>query len=516
MKTIQNFMLPENTNQLYKNEAISSISLTRDVADKINELVDAYNELSKIDLEWKQEQDGRNRKAILYMKDNLVNSLNELTEQLIASGFVDSRITANLSTIVSRVDNLISGITTDSEVIDGRVGVRTERYITIGGAIRGQIEEVIAMYYNILDLLADKKTNNFIHIVNMLPESLQNSFTVTFLADTQSLVFNGVTNENNSFILYTDGKTISSNKGVAYLIWDKNITGGTWGAKVTYSDGTVSEVYTDVNRFIPVDTGKLIRSIRIVLSSGFTFQNAIFKLYGAYYENGRFTPYDDFYSLKTPQELFGVNLKGKKWVSLGDSFTENTGNTGDDWQKVVADYFGMVYVACGKGGSTTGGFSASDVYSKIPVDADIITVMGGANDHSQSLPLDNEDRQYYYNSGHYAGAIRLLIKKLQSDFPNAKIVFCNCLGVRLNTSGVNQDLPYFNGIDKTLTDYANKCLEVCQQMGIPCINLCGESGINTLNGANYLSDNLHPNSKGYEVISKVYIHNFKQMFDYGL
>lgn len=46
MKKIEHFNLPAHTNTLYQEEAMSSISLTRDVADKINELVDAYNQLS--------------------------------------------------------------------------------------------------------------------------------------------------------------------------------------------------------------------------------------------------------------------------------------------------------------------------------------------------------------------------------------------------------------------------------------------------------------------------------------
>lgn len=78
MNRIEHFMLPEHTNKLYTEEAISSISLIRDVADKINELVDAYNHFSKEDLVWKHEQEGRIRKGVLYMKDNLLNSLNEL------------------------------------------------------------------------------------------------------------------------------------------------------------------------------------------------------------------------------------------------------------------------------------------------------------------------------------------------------------------------------------------------------------------------------------------------------
>lgn len=80
MKEIKHFMLPEHTNNLYKEEAISSISLTREVADKINEIVDELNESSKIDLEWKQEQEGIIRKGVLYMKDNLLNTLHDLLE----------------------------------------------------------------------------------------------------------------------------------------------------------------------------------------------------------------------------------------------------------------------------------------------------------------------------------------------------------------------------------------------------------------------------------------------------
>ena len=78
MKKIEHYVLPEHTNSLYEKEAISSIGLTRDVAEKINELIDAYNYLSETDLKWKQEQEGTIRKGIIFMKDNLLNSLNDL------------------------------------------------------------------------------------------------------------------------------------------------------------------------------------------------------------------------------------------------------------------------------------------------------------------------------------------------------------------------------------------------------------------------------------------------------
>lgn len=154
MDKITHFILPENTNQLYKNEARSSISLTKDAAEKINELVDAYNEFSKKDLTWKQDQDGRIRGAILYMKDNLQNTLDDMMQSLEKNGFVENRIKANMERFTSevhaltvRLDNLLGsisegGTTADAELIDIRTGSNGERYTNAGEGIRNQIERL--------------------------------------------------------------------------------------------------------------------------------------------------------------------------------------------------------------------------------------------------------------------------------------------------------------------------------------------------------------------------------------
>lgn len=78
MEKIKNYVLPEHTNTLYKEEASSAIGLTRDVADKLNEIIDAINSMHEGDLAWKQTQEGIIRKGVLYMKDNLINTLQEL------------------------------------------------------------------------------------------------------------------------------------------------------------------------------------------------------------------------------------------------------------------------------------------------------------------------------------------------------------------------------------------------------------------------------------------------------
>lgn len=152
MNTIKHFMLPEHTNNLYKNEAISSISLTKDVASKINELVDAYNELSKVNYEKIQEQDGKIRKGILYMKDNLINTLDDLMNQLKMSGFIDDRIISNMTELTeetkqltARLNNLLGSVTTgstsaDAELIDLRVDYNGNIYSTAGESVRKNID----------------------------------------------------------------------------------------------------------------------------------------------------------------------------------------------------------------------------------------------------------------------------------------------------------------------------------------------------------------------------------------
>lgn len=78
MEKISNYILPENYNTIYKREAASSIALTRDVAEKLNEVIDHVNSYDAEDLKWKQTQEGIIRKGVIYMKDNLVNTLYQL------------------------------------------------------------------------------------------------------------------------------------------------------------------------------------------------------------------------------------------------------------------------------------------------------------------------------------------------------------------------------------------------------------------------------------------------------
>ena len=170
MNKIEHFNLPEHTNTLYQKEAMSSISLTRDVADKINELVDAYNQLSTLDLQWKQEQEGTIRKAVVYIKDNLINTLHELVEILENDGYFKSTIQRYTVSLEKQIDNLLHGVTVDSELIDVRYGADGTIYDTAGNSVRGQFQSII----NTIEYLKNPLESAFLSYTTDRPNNLIN------------------------------------------------------------------------------------------------------------------------------------------------------------------------------------------------------------------------------------------------------------------------------------------------------------------------------------------------------
>jgi virulence-associated protein VapD len=78
MEQIKHYILPDVTEDLHINEAKSSIALTKEVANKINELVDAYNELNATRYDILNDHAQTIRQGVVYMKDNLANTIADL------------------------------------------------------------------------------------------------------------------------------------------------------------------------------------------------------------------------------------------------------------------------------------------------------------------------------------------------------------------------------------------------------------------------------------------------------
>jgi len=165
VKKIENFVLSEHTNNLYKKEAGSSIALARDVANKVNELVEAFNNLNTYELEKVHEQDGKIAKAILYMKDNLLNTINSLLN-LKGDEMMDNAVKeylgtlkADLDLLETRLNNLLGSVTSgsttlDSEVIDIRNGYDGVTYTNASESIHKQLNTFVHVdssnYRNVL------------------------------------------------------------------------------------------------------------------------------------------------------------------------------------------------------------------------------------------------------------------------------------------------------------------------------------------------------------------------------
>ena len=155
MKKIEHFILPKQYNELYTKEAISSISLTRDVADKINELIDSYNHLTDDDLVWKHEIEGTVRKAIIYIKDHLLNTLYDMAEVYKEDGFFEKYVKEYMNGLENQLNVILSGEVEDGELLDVRYGANGYTYSTAGESIRQQINDI----YQLIDTLYEGDSN---------------------------------------------------------------------------------------------------------------------------------------------------------------------------------------------------------------------------------------------------------------------------------------------------------------------------------------------------------------------
>ena len=229
----------------------------------------------------------------------------------------------------------------------------------------------------------------------------------------------------------------------------------------------------------------------------------------------------------------------EKWSSYGDSISWLYG-----WQNDVNTMIGFdSYIRNGKPGSTitwsnsvfhidsngiydtseTGetvheGFCSWERISKcIDNTLPVIFVMGGTNDFLSAKPLGDTEFDASnsidtawrtknpigdYNINSLKGAMASMFMKLQYHAPNALIVFGTLLNGIGDVVGVNQYVESVNGLNLKPSDYSRAEKEVCEEFGIPYIDVFGTCGINVTNRASYISDTVHPNSSGMKLLSR--------------
>ena len=231
---------------------------------------------------------------------------------------------------------------------------------------------------------------------------------------------------------------------------------------------------------------------------------------GKPYENDKlYIPKDIIEDMNNKTESW---YKGKKICAYGDSVTEQ-----NKWQSFVSSYFNCSFCNRGVGGTTvtqvnssTNHMSADSRIETIPTDSDVILVFGGHNDWSSaSINIGDIKTEALSESTSFKSAFALMLKKIQTRCPNAKIITMTPVGGRTEEASVNQDKQFYIR-DLCMTDFANAVKEVSAYYGIPCIDINGNSGINTLNHTTYIADVIHPNSEGGKLIANEVINGLKR------
>lgn len=204
--------------------------------------------------------------------------------------------------------------------------------------------------------------------------------------------------------------------------------------------------------------------------------------------------------------------KGKKICAYGDSVTEQ-----NKWQSFVSSYFNCSFYNRGVGGTTvtqinssTNHMSSDTRIETIPTDSDVILVFGGHNDWSYaSINIGDIKTDALSESTSFKSAFALMLKKIQTRCPNAKIITMTPVGGRTEEASANQDKQFYIR-DLCMTDFANAVKEVSAYYGIPCIDINANSGINTLNHTTYIADLIHPNVEGGKLIANEVINGLKR------
>lgn len=136
-------------------------------------------------------------------------------------------------------------------------------------------------------------------------------------------------------------------------------------------------------------------------------------------------------------------------------------------------------------------------FSKI----DIIVVAYGTND----LSIANLGENDSYDTSTFKGAINNVIKLISTKYPHIKILFCTPIYRARMSVGDGQDAdvtPNPHGL--YLKQFVDAMIEVTAINHIPCQDMYRNCGINKYNHVYYLSDGLHPNEKGDNLIAEKY------------
>lgn len=178
---------------------------------------------------------------------------------------------------------------------------------------------------------------------------------------------------------------------------------------------------------------------------------------------------------------------GKKIAVFGGSFSEIPAS--NIAKKYWAEKLGCEVKTFGIGGAGFSIETGADRYLPLQIDRalddgvdyDIYILWASTNDVNRRVPASVQNV-----------LIEECIEQIRKGDPDAKIMFFTSLPVPM--------LPHLSAINI----YVEGQVETCEKMGVPCLNLFTESGINKWNAQDFFSgDKLHLNEAGYDHIKEL-------------
>ena len=215
-------------------------------------------------------------------------------------------------------------------------------------------------------------------------------------------------------------------------------------------------------------------------------------------------------------ESVGGELTSKKILCLGDSITQgvNASSNNTTYPAYLKNKYGMDVTNVGIAGSTWANYG--DGYDDISIISqvdktdfskfDFVTIFAGTNDFGR----DNGDtigNATDTATNTVKGAMNYVFNKILTQNPRVKIAVITPMWRQRFAAGDNKDSDTNTLGGQYLKDYVNAIEEQSRYNHIPCLNLYETCLINKYNYSTYLSDGLHPNDKGYELLADK-IHSF--------
>lgn len=175
---------------------------------------------------------------------------------------------------------------------------------------------------------------------------------------------------------------------------------------------------------------------------------------------------------------YGI-LEGKRISFIGDSYFAGNGlDKNCVWTSLLAAKYDMAYGNYGINGSSVSSYGTPispmvERYGELPDDfPDIVVFEGGRNDYIQQVPMGNADIP---DKMTMKGAVRYLINGLREKYPHAVIIGITVWNYY--TAAEEAEERLVRGRTLACSEYSRAMLDVCNRMGVPCINAADSSAM---------------------------------------